>query len=182
MSDWNASDADLKVRKPGLLARIALTSTKASTRRALKEALATRRTAADEPRLHNVVTGLAERLALGQVDVYVIEGRGANAMTGRTERPVVGVTRTLLDTYARTELEAVVAHSLTRHRDAGKRGIVVGYSDDVRAAALTRYPPALAAALEKADPYSGRFAAHYLVAEGPTHRPVPERVQALNDL
>lgn len=182
MSDWNASDADLKIRRPGLLARLTLTSTKASTRRALKDASATRAAPEDEPRLHNVVTGLAERLALGQVDVYVIEGRGANAMTGRTERPVVGLTRALLDTYARTELEAVVAHSLTRHRDAGRKGIVVGYSDDVRAVALTRYPPALAAALEKADPYTGRYASHYLVAEGATHRPVPERVQALNDL
>lgn len=182
MNDWNASDADLKVRKPGLLGRIALTSTKASTRRALKDAGAVRITGAEEPRLDNVVGGLAERLGLGPVEIYVIEGQGANALTGRVEGPVIGVTRSLLDTYARTELEAVVAHCLIRHRDAGKKAAVVGYSDDVRAVALTRYPPALAAALEKATPYKGRFASHYLVADGPSHRPVPERVAALNDL
>ena len=136
----------------------------------------------EEARLDNVIGGLAERLALGPVEVYVIGGQGANAMSGRIDRPVVGVTRALLDTYARTELEAVVAHCLVRHKNAGRKGTVVGYSDDVRAVALTRYPPALASALEKATPYEGRHASHYLVAEGLTHRPVPERVTALNDL
>jgi hypothetical protein len=182
VSDWNATDADLKVRKPGLIGRIALTSAKSLTRKALREAGARRISGADEPRLENIVAGLAERLDLGQVDTYLIDGRGANALAGRVERPVVGVTRALLDGYARTELEAVVAHCLVRFRDSGRRGAMVGFSDDVRAVALTRYPPALASAIEKAEPYGGRFGSLYLVAEGATHRPVKERIQALADL
>lgn len=182
MNDWNASDADLMVKKPGLLGRIALTPAKTVTRKALKDAGATRITGADEPRLENIVTGLAERLGLGSVDLYLIEVRGANALAGRTERPVVAVSRSLLDTYARTELEAVAAHCLIRHREAGKKGVMVGYSDDVRAVALTRYPPALAHAIEKAEPYEGRFGPLYLVATGPHHRPVAERIKALYDL
>lgn len=182
MSDWNATDADLKVRKTGFLGRIAFTPAKSLTRKALREAGAKRVTGADEPRLENIVTGLAERLGLAQVDTYLIEGNGANAFTGRVERPVIGITRELLDAYARTELEAVVAHCLARYREAGRKGSIVGYSDDVKAVALTRYPPALASAIEKAEPYKGRFAGLYLVAEGATHRPVQERIQALGDL
>lgn len=182
MSDWNAADAELRVTKPGFLGRLALTSGKALTRKALSEASAVRVSAADEPRLENIATGLAERLGLGAVDLYVIEGAGPNALAGRIERPVVGVTRSLLEAFARTETEAVVAHCLVRHRSAGKRGTVVGYSDDVRAVALTRYPPALATAIDKAVPYDGRFAGLYLVAEGPTHRDKRDRIQALYDL
>ena len=182
VSDWNAADAEAKLKKPSLLARISLTSTKSLMRRALADAAAARVEPSDEARLLNIVTGFSERLGLGGVDTYVIEGAGANALAGRTERPVVAVTRALLDGYARTELEAVVAHCLVRHKEAGKRGVTVGYSDDVRAVALTRYPPALVSAIEKAEPYRGRFAALYMVAEGPTHRPTNERAQALNDL
>ena len=182
VSDWNAADAEAKLKKPGLLGRITLTSTKALTRRALSDAAAARVEPGDEPRLLNIVAGLSERLGLGAVDTYVIDGAGANAFAGRAERPVVGVTKALLDGYARTELEAVVAHCLVRHKEAGKRGVIVGYSDDVRAVALTRYPPALISAIEKAEPYRGRFAPLYMVAEGPTHRPTQERAQALNDL
>ena len=182
MSDWNAADADLKLRKPGLLGRIALTPTRSLTRKALKDAGARRISGTDAPRLENIVTGLAGRLGLGPVDTYLVEGSGANAMAGRAERPVVGITRELLDGFTRTELEAVVAHCLVRHKEAGKKGIVVGYSDDVRAVALTRYPPALASAIEKVEPYRGRYGSLYLVAEGPTHRSVEERVRALGDL
>lgn len=182
MSDWNAADAELQLKKPGLLGRVAFTSTKSLTRRALSEANATRLGVADEPRLMNVVTGLAEKLRAGPVEVFSIDGPGPNALAGRTERPVVAVTRALLEGYARTELEAVVAHCLVRYRGAGKKGVVVGYSDDVRAVALTRYPPALVSALEKATPYEGRYAPLYMVSEGTSHRPKLDRIQALNDL
>jgi hypothetical protein len=182
VNDWNAADADLKVKKPGLFDRLTLTSPKSLTRRALKEAGAVAVSSADEPRFANIATGLAEVLKLGPVDLFVIGGEGANALAGRTERPVVGLTRALLDTYARTELEAVVAHCLVRHRHAGRRGSIVGFSDDVRAVSLTRYPPALAAAIQRAQPHKGRHPGMYLVAEGPTHRPVEERIAALADL
>jgi hypothetical protein len=182
MNDWNAADADLKVPKPGLLARLSFTSPKSITKRALAEAEAGAISPEDEPRFANIAQGLAERLTFGGVDLYVIELGGPNALAGRAEKPVVAVTRSLLDNYARTELEAVVAHCLVRHRDAGRKGVRVGYADDVRAAALTRYPPALVAAIEKAHPYEGRFPGAYLVAAGPTHRPLQERIAALNDL
>ena len=182
VSDWNAADADRVVKKPGLLGRFALGSPKASTKRALKDAGARAIAGSEAPRLHNIVTGLAERLSLGRVDLFVIEEGGPNALTGRVEAPCIAVTTALLDAYARTELEAVIAHCLVRHREAGRRGAMVGFSDDVRAVALTRYPPALVAAIEKAEPYKGRFAGHYMVADGPTHRPVPERARALTDL
>lgn len=182
MSDWNAADADLKVKRPGLLDRLTLTSPKSMTRRALKDAGAVEVSNADEPRFANIAAGLAEVLNLGAVDLFVIGGDGVNALAGRIDRPVVGATRALLDTYARTELEAVIAHCLVRHRHAGRRGVIVGFSDDVRAASLTRYPPALAAAIEKAQPHKGRHPGMYLVAEGPTHRPTEERIAALADL
>ncbi|MEA2453623.1 MAG: heat shock protein HtpX [Actinomycetota bacterium] len=180
--DWNASDADRYIKKPSVLQRISLTSQKSLTRRALKEAGARPIAGSDAPRLHNIASGLGERLGLGRVDLCLLSGDGANALSGRTDRPVVGVTRSLLDGYARTELEAIVAHCLVRHREAGRRGVLVGYSDDVRACALTRYPPALASAIEKAHAYKGRYASFYLVADGPTHRPVKERIEALGDL
>lgn len=182
MSDWNAADAELKVKRPGLLGRISLTSTKGLTKRALAEAGGKRVDPTDEPRLLNIVAGLSERLGIRSVDTYVIEGAGTNALAGRTDRPSLAVTRALLDGYARTELEAVVAHCLVRHKEAGRRGVIVGYSDDVRAVALTRYPPALVSAIDKATPYRGRYAALYMVSDGPTHRPKQERIQALNDL
>jgi hypothetical protein len=182
VDDWNASDVDRALPKTGLLARISLSSAKGLTRRALKDAGAKPVAGSEQPRLHNIASGLADRLGVGAVDLFVIDQGGPNALAGRTERPCVALTRSLLDTYARTELEAVVAHCLVRFRDAGRRATKIGYSDDVRAVALTRYPPALAAALEKAEPYPGRFASFYMVAEGPSHRPVPERIEALTDL
>lgn len=182
MNDWNAADADLKIKKPGLLDRLTFTSPKGLTRRALKEAGAVGVSGGDQPRFANIATGLADVLKLGPIDLFVIDGDGANALSGRTDRPVVAATRSLLETYARTELEAVIAHCLVRHRNAGRRGVIVGFSDDVRAVALTRYPPALASAIEKAQPHKGRFPGMYLVADGPTHRPVEERLAALADL
>lgn len=180
--DWNASDADRFIKKPSVLQRISLTSHKSLTRRALKEAGALPVAGSDVPRLHNIASGLGERLGIGSADLYVIENGGPNALTGRTDHPVVAVTRSLLEGYARTELEAVVAHCLVRHREAGRRGVFIGYSDDVRASALTRYPPALAAAIEKAHAYKGRYATFYLVADGPSHRSPKERIEALGDL
>lgn len=180
--DWNASDADRAIKKPSILQRIGLTSQKSLTRRALKEAGALAVAGSDAPRLHNLASGLGERMGIGAVDLFIIPEGAPNALTGRSDRPVIAVTRSMLDDFTRTELEAVVAHCLVRHREAGRRGVFVGYSDDVRASALTRYPPALVSAIKKAHSYKGRYATFYLVADGPSHRPPSERIEALEDL
>jgi hypothetical protein len=181
IGDWNAGDAERGLRHPGWLKRFRLAS-KSHARGALREAGAVAVRAGDEPRFKNLADGLAERLALGPVDLFIYDVGGPNAITGRLERPFVCAARSLVSSYTRTELEAVVAHCLVRHKEPPRKWIPVGYADDVRAAAVTRFPPALASAISKAEPYRGRFAAFYLVAEGPTHRPVEERSGALLDL
>ena len=181
VGDWNAADAERGVRHPGWLKRLRLAS-KSHARAALREAGATALGDDDEPRLRNLADGLGARLGLAHVDLYVYPKGGPNALAGRVERPFVCVARSLLETYTRTELEAVVAHCLIRRSEPARSWLPIGYSDDVRAAALTRFPPALVSAITKAEPYTGRFAAFYLVAEGPTHRPTDERAAALLDL
>ena len=182
LDDWNAADAERVMPRPGLLGRIKLTSVKGAARRALKEAGARPVTDDEQHRFRNIADGIAERLALGQVDLFVVDDGGPNALCCKLDRPTISATKSLLENYTRTEIEAVVAHCLVRYRTAGHRGVMVGFSDDVRAAALTRYPPALAAAVEKADPYRGRFAAFYLVADDPSHLPAADRITAILDL
>ncbi len=148
-------------------------------------------------RVENLAAGLAEASGLPVPAVYLVSDRVPNALVFRKWGPAIGVTRALLDTYSRTELEAVVGHCLVRlnsrhHRLAllaaywGRIGArlapTVGTDDDVKAAALTRYPPGLVRALEKAEPASKRYAPLWFVAEGPSHRRVPERIAALQDL
>jgi Zn-dependent protease with chaperone function len=181
VEDWNAIDAERGVRHPGWLTRFRLAS-KAQARAALREAGAVALKDGDEPRFRNLADGLSAKLGLGPIDLFVYPDGGPNAITGRVERPFVCAARSLVSSYTRTEVEAVVAHCLVRHRQPPRGWLPVGYADDVRAVALTRFPPALISALRKADPYRGRAAAFYLVAEGPTHRPVPERIGALVDL
>ncbi len=181
VNDWNAPDAERDLPRPGLLARVHVGSTRSLVKRALKEVSATVLDEDAHPRARNIVDGLAERVAARGVDLYSYDGP-PNAFTGRNEGAVIALSLELLRGYTRTELEAVVAHCLVRFPAAGRRGVRVGYADDVRAVALTRYPPALATALGKAKPYRGRFGSLYLVAEGSGHRPVSERVTALHDL
>lgn len=181
VTDWNAADAARSAPRPGIWSRIALPS-KSQARRALREAGARRLQEGEHPRFRNLADGLAASGSYGSPDLWMIEQGGPNALSCRLERPVVALTQSLLQTFTRTEIEAVVAHCLVRNRVAGKRGVKVGYDDDVRAAALTRYPPALVAALRKAESYTGRYAGFYLVADGPTHRSVDDRIAALLDL
>lgn len=179
--DWNAADAARLAPRLGVLAWVGLPP-RIQARRALREAGARRLQTGEWPRFRNLADGLAERASSPPPDLWVIEDGGLNALSCRLERPVVAVTQSLLDGYTRTEIEAVVAHCLVRNRVAGRKGVRVGYDDDVRAAAMTRYPPALVAVLRKADAYEGRYAGFYMVADGPSHRPVEERVAALLDL
>ena len=55
-------------------------------------------------------------------------------------------------------------------------------SDDIRAAATTRFPPALVSAIEKAEPRGGRFGPFWFVGTGPADRSVDERIATLQDL
>jgi heat shock protein HtpX len=75
----------------------------------------------DEPRLHNLIEGLAIAAGIPKPRVYVIEDAAPNAFaTGRDPAHAsIAVTRGLLDKMNRVELEGVVAHELAhvRNRD-----------------------------------------------------------------
>jgi heat shock protein HtpX len=79
----------------------------------------------EEPRLHNIVEGLAIAAGLPTPAVYVVEERAPNAFaTGPDpERSAVAVTRGLLQAMNRVELEGVVAHEMAHIRD---RDILLG--------------------------------------------------------
>jgi heat shock protein HtpX len=78
--------------------------------------------AEEEPRLHNIVEGLAIAAGIPKPRVYVIPEAAPNAFaTGRDpEHAAVAVTRGLLDTMNRVELEGVIAHEIAHvvDRDA----------------------------------------------------------------
>ena len=122
----------------------------------------------DEPRFHNVLDGLCVAHGLSRPELYVVVDAACNAVaTGRgPRRSVLVVTSGLLEALTPIELEGVMAHELLRIE---RRDTVVpvtaawfpparswGAADDQlgldRAAVeLTRYPPGLAGALEKAQ-------------------------------
>lgn len=164
---------------------------------ALRHAGAVRCRPDDEPRFANIAAGLAGDIGLRAPALFVIDKGGPNSLACIARGPALAVTRSLLDNYTRTELEAVVAHGLVRLASGtieratlgialgplGSKSIPpVGGADDVHACALTRFPPALAAAVEKAEPRSGRYAPFWFVATGGGHRDVPARVAAIQDL
>lgn len=82
-------------------------------------------TPVEEPRLHNVVEGLAIAAGIPKPRVYVIPEQAPNAFaTGRDpEHSSVAVTQGLLATMNRVELEGVVGHELSHVLD---RDILVG--------------------------------------------------------
>lgn len=95
---------------------------------------------ADEPRLHNIVEGLAIAAGIPKPKVYVVEDQAPNAFaTGRDpEHSSIAVTRGLLDKMNRVELEGVIGHELAhvKNRDtlvmavaATLLGVVVLISD-----------------------------------------------------
>jgi heat shock protein HtpX len=69
----------------------------------------------DEPRLHNIVEGLAIAAGVPKPAVYVVPERSPNAFaTGRDpEHSSVAVTQGLLDTMNRVELEGVLGHEMS---------------------------------------------------------------------
>jgi heat shock protein HtpX len=78
-----------------------------------------------EPRLHNIVEGLSIAAGIPKPRVYVVPEQAPNAFaTGRDPaHSSVAVTRGLLETMNRVELEGVVAHELSHVVD---RDILLG--------------------------------------------------------
>ncbi|MGZ4129855.1 MAG: M48 family metallopeptidase, partial [Actinomycetota bacterium] len=79
----------------------------------------------EEPRLHNIVEGLAIAAGIPKPHVYVVPEQAPNAFaTGRDPaHSSVAVTRGLLDMMNRVELEGVVAHELSHVAD---RDVLLG--------------------------------------------------------
>ena len=144
-------------------------------------------------RAENIVSGLAPRAGIEIPQLWRIPSEDANAFVCRTTGPVIALTSGLIDTYTRTELEAVIAHCCVRlARTATLLGALrlavtgvmsgrppAGGADDVVAAAVTRYPPALASAISKATPRSGRGAAFWFVPDSDGERSAERRSELL---
>lgn len=79
----------------------------------------------EQPRLHNIVEGLAIAAGLPKPRVYVVPEQAPNAFaTGRNpEHSSIAVTQGLLDSMNRVELEGVAAHEMSHILD---RDILVG--------------------------------------------------------
>jgi len=133
----------------------------------------------DEPRYHNLVEGLCVSAGLPKPELYVIDDEAPNSFaTGRNPaHAAIVVTTGLLQALSRMELEGVLAHELSHIRSndtlvtslgtalvglplmptgplaAHLLGSLVGRGRardaDIGGVRLTRYPPGLAAALEK---------------------------------
>jgi heat shock protein HtpX len=78
-----------------------------------------------EPRLHNIVEGIAIAAGVPKPAVYVVPEQAPNAFaTGRDpEHSSIAVTQGLLDMMNRVELEGVIGHELAHVQD---RDILVG--------------------------------------------------------
>lgn len=91
----------------------------------LRTSRARKVTEEDEPRLHNIVEGLAIAAGLPKPEVYVIPEKSPNAFaTGRDpQHSSIAVTQGLLGTMNRVELEGVIGHEMSHVRD---RDILLG--------------------------------------------------------
>ena len=133
----------------------------------------------DEPRYHNLVEGLCVSAGLRKPDLFVIDDEAPNSFaTGRNPaHAAIVVTTGLLRKLDRLELEGVLAHELVHIRSNDIRVTSLGAAlvglplmpagslatrllaslvgrgrerdADLGGVRLTRYPPGLAAALEK---------------------------------
>lgn len=178
--------------------------------------------AEEEPRYHNLVEGLCVSAGLPKPDLYVIEDDAPNSFaTGRSPaHAAIVVTTGLLRKLSRMELEGVIAHELSHIRSndilvtslgaalvglpllaAGPLSgriltVLVGRARerdaDIGGVRLTRYPPGLAAALEKVrrdgsgDLSASRATAHLWIsspldAEDGAGR-LDQRIAALRDM
>jgi heat shock protein HtpX len=173
----------------------------------------------EEPRYHNLVEGLCVSAGLPKPDLYVIDDSSANSFaTGRSPgHASIVVTTGLLQKLSRMELEGILAHELYHIRNndilvtslgtalvglpllpagrlAGRMlASLVGRARerdaDIGGVRLTRYPPGLAAALEKlrgdaddpgtgADIVSSRATAHLWISSPMDADSGPGRLEA----
>ena len=142
----------------------------------------------EAPRLENIVAGLAADIRIAPPPVWLIGGE-PNALVVWVGGPQLVIARSLVKNFTRTELEAVVARLLVAivTGDAKSSTYATFFGGDsldrraldVRAAALTRYPPALASALRKLSARNGRYRRLWLVAQ---REDVEARAAALLDL
>lgn len=167
-----------------------------------------------DARLCNLVEGLISGAGVRHPRLVVVDSPGLNAMAFGTSpaRATVAVTTGLLADLDRIELEAVLAEELylIRHQEVLPatvlaatfglgRSVAVRPDHDATAdqgsVSLTRYPPALASALEKIDRKGAVVAgqpawmAQLWLADprpgpppGPGRLPLGERVEALREL
>jgi len=91
----------------------------------LRSARARAVTPDEEPRLHNIVEGLAIAAGVPKPNVYIVPEQAPNAFaTGRDpEHSSIAVTQGLIDTMNRVELEGVIGHEMSHVVD---RDILLG--------------------------------------------------------
>lgn len=84
-------------------------------------------TPADQPRLHNLVEGLAIAGGMPKPRVYIVEDSAPNAFaTGRDpEHASIAVTSGLLEKMNRVELEGVIAHEMSHIRNFDTRVMAI---------------------------------------------------------
>ena len=146
--------------------------------RALRAAAARPLGPQEQPRVRNVVLGLASDLGMEAPEMWAVPGPAVNALICRRGRPIIAVSEGAAERCTLTEIEAIAAHCLIRLRagwaDSALAAAALGplgrgarppSEADVHAAAITRYPPALAAAIEKSEPRGGRFGSLWFVTE-----------------
>ncbi|MFN2388276.1 MAG: hypothetical protein ABR575_01515 [Actinomycetota bacterium] len=164
-------------------------------RRALSELGARRLATGEEPRVRNLMTGLAADAEAPLPGLWLIEDDGPNALVCHAGGPAVAFTTGLLRSCTHTELEAVAAHCLQRARTARRLNLYDAAAPlarrllhldtcavDLRAAAATRYPPALASAIAKAAVRNDRFGFFWFVPPGGYAATRDRRVAELLDL
>lgn len=121
-----------------------------------------------QPRAHNLLDGLCPGAGVPKPELWVLDTPVPNSMVVGTDpaRARLVLTTGLLDVLTLVELEAVLAHELMHLRSGDAVPATVAISSgwalagrlpgrhreeaaDLAALSLTRYPPGLAAALEK---------------------------------
>ncbi|HEX6393974.1 MAG TPA: M48 family metalloprotease [Acidimicrobiales bacterium] len=167
-----------------------------------------------DARLANMVEGLSMNAGVRQPRLLVVEAAGLNALAAGTSasKAVVAVTSGLLAELDRIELEAVLAEAMSQIRRGdtvaptvavatfglGRRLAIASDRDalaDQAAVTLTRYPPALASALEKVEakgwevPGQPAYMASLWLADprpgvpqDAGRLPLSERIEALREL
>lgn len=175
-----------------------------------------------DARLHNLVDGLGGGAGVPRPELIVLDDPAPNALTYGTDprHATLAVTSGLLARLSRVELEGVLARELAtiKHHETRPATVAVALlavlrpvgpvaswirrtaaatpavDVDAQGVALTRYPPGLAAALDKlradgAAVRAGSPATAHLWLEPPAevtdpvlHPPLEERIAALREL